>query len=116
MTLSWKVGLGKSSGEKRHQPITFEGSPQKSAKTDRPIYAPPRDKYSRGAGQFGELKRATVICHGTLVGTFLAHRMVWERDFEEGLGGGHGALRRLGTSLVLAVLATLPGEALYKET
>ena len=53
--LSWKVGTPKrSEQEKRHVPISFETSPSKGARNDRQIYAPPRDKYSRGAGTFSK--------------------------------------------------------------
>ncbi|KAL7642449.1 UNVERIFIED_CONTAM: hypothetical protein RMT77_007010 [Armadillidium vulgare] len=52
MTLSWKIPSSKSASEKRHTPITFESSPNKVSKSERQIYAPPRDKYSRNAGQF----------------------------------------------------------------
>lgn len=54
MTLSWKIPSSKSASEKRHTPITFESSPNKVSKSERQIYAPPRDKYSRNAGQFGK--------------------------------------------------------------
>ncbi|XP_063877428.1 apoptosis inhibitor 5-like [Scylla paramamosain] len=57
ISLSWKPttsgGKAVTNGtEKRHPPITFESSPNKSQKVERQIYAPPRDKYSQRAGQY----------------------------------------------------------------
>ncbi|KAK3869268.1 hypothetical protein Pcinc_025415 [Petrolisthes cinctipes] len=58
ITLSWKPvtssgGKSMTNGaEKRHTPITFDSTSPKSQKTERQIYAPPRDKYSQRAGQY----------------------------------------------------------------
>jgi len=61
ITLSWKpvksLHVRSSNGavngaQKRHAPITVDGSNPKHAKGDRQIYAPPRDKYSARAGQY----------------------------------------------------------------
>lgn len=60
ITLSWKpvtVNSGKSmtnGAEKRHTPITFDSASPKAQKTERQIYAPPKDKYSQRAGQYCE--------------------------------------------------------------
>ncbi|XP_050712068.1 apoptosis inhibitor 5-like [Eriocheir sinensis] len=57
ISLSWKPASSGTKSvangtEKRHTPITFDASPAKSQKVERPIYAPPRDKYSQRAGQY----------------------------------------------------------------
>ncbi|XP_045622396.1 apoptosis inhibitor 5 [Procambarus clarkii] len=57
IALSWKpastAGKPMTNGaEKRHTPITFDSNSPKSHKEERPIYAPPRDKYSQRAGQY----------------------------------------------------------------
>ncbi|XP_068222629.1 apoptosis inhibitor 5 isoform X1 [Palaemon carinicauda] len=59
IALSWKPVSGSSSSgvangtEKRHTPIKFEEKEAKKQKTDRQIYAPPRDKYSQKAAGGG---------------------------------------------------------------
>lgn len=59
IALSWKPVSGATSGdmsngaEKRHTPIKFEEKEAKKQKSDRQIYAPPRDKYSQKAAGGG---------------------------------------------------------------
>ncbi|XP_076033839.1 apoptosis inhibitor cassowary [Oratosquilla oratoria] len=57
IALSWKpvtpsTPKTNGSAEKRHAPITFDSTPNKVHKGERQIYAPPRDKFSKQAGQY----------------------------------------------------------------